>query len=183
MCSLNFKHSHWSSSFMELMLALMVFCFCEFIDIHVQLSTTIFKSVRKENTQTQEGGELCCKIFAIFWRTGLGPVCKYCSWTAQKQKFSEKEQKKIMDTGFLCGNTSSPTEVKKSRPTSCRIFTHFTIRPKTHYKVTHLVITCNLRNHLPKDRLPHVQNLLIKDTSKSPPNLGHTHVPHCWKER
>ena len=29
---------------------------------------------RKESTQTQEGGELCCKIFALFWRRGLGPV-------------------------------------------------------------------------------------------------------------
>ena len=35
--------------------------------------------VRKESTQTQEGGELCCKISAVFWRTGLGRVCKGCS--------------------------------------------------------------------------------------------------------
>jgi len=31
-------------------------------------------SDRNESTKAQEGGELCCKIFAIFWKTGLGPV-------------------------------------------------------------------------------------------------------------
>jgi len=30
---------------------------------------TIF--IRNESTQTQEEGELCCKIFAVFWRTSL----------------------------------------------------------------------------------------------------------------
>jgi len=78
--------------------------------------------------------------------------------------------------GFLCENTSSPTEVKKPRPNSCMIFTNFTIWAKTHYKVILLITTCNPRNRLPKDRSPHVQNPLIKDTSKSPLDLGHTHL-------
>ena len=82
----------------------------------------------------------------------------------------------MMDTEFLHVNTSSPIEVKKPRPTSYRILTHFTIRAKTRYKVILLVTTCNPCNRLPKDRSSHVQNPLIKDMSKSPLDLGPTHL-------
>jgi len=113
------------------------------------LSTLLERRVHKH-----KGSELCCKIFEIFQRTGLGPVRKGCSWTSQKRKFSKKWGKEIKDTGFLCGNTSSPTEVWKPWPTSCRIFKLFTIRAKTRYKVTHFVTTCNPYNRLPKIDYP-----------------------------
>ena len=47
-----------------------------------------------------------------------------------KAEIQRKRAKEIMDTRFLRGNTSSSTELKKPRPTSCRIFTHFTIQAK-----------------------------------------------------
>ena len=128
----------------------------------------------------KRGGELCCKIFAVFWRISLGPVCKGCSRNPQKRKFSEKWAKEILDTRFLRWNISSPTEVKKPQPTSCRIFTHFTIWAKTHYKVTYLATTCNTPNCLPKDPLPHVQNPLTWRRPKVILTWTHTQLTF-WK--
>jgi len=76
---------------------------------------------------------------------------------------------------LLHGNTSSPIEVKT--PDLPPIgFSQTSLYGLKHYNVTHLVTTCNTRNRLPYDRSPHVQNPLIKDTSQSPLDLGHTHL-------
>jgi len=76
---------------------------------------------------------------------------------------------------FLRENTSSPTKVKNHDLTPVG-FSESSLYGLKRYNVTHFVTTCNTRNRIPKDRSPHVQNPLIKDTSQSSFDLGHTHL-------
>jgi len=112
----------------------------------------LFVYDRKESKQTQEGVN-CVVRFSQFLENRLRSYLQRLFLNCPEAKTQRKRAKEIMDMGFLRENTSSPTEVKKPQPTSCRIFTHFTIRARTHYKVTLLVTTCNPHNRLPKDRL------------------------------
>jgi len=96
----------------------------------IQFIITCIILVRKESTQTQ-GGWIVLYGFCTFLVNRLRPCLQMVFLNWPEVEFLRKWAIEIMDMGFLRGKASSPTEVKKPRPTSCKIFINFTIRAKT----------------------------------------------------
>jgi len=68
--------------------------------------------------------------FRRFLENRLRPCSDILFMTRPETKIQRKEVEEIVNTEFLRGNTSSPTEVKKTMTYLCRIFNHFTIQAK-----------------------------------------------------
>jgi len=64
---------------------------------------SIMHTADLESTQSQEGGELWCPIFATFLANSLRPCSHRLFLSCKEAKNPTKLNAKIMDTGFLRG--------------------------------------------------------------------------------
>ena len=96
-----------------------------------QVQIKVLQCVRFKSTKTQEGGELYWQIFVSFWKQGRELFGQGVCSESRNGVAADVSRKVNRSTRyFYMENTSSPTAVKKPRPTPVRFSHTSTIRAK-----------------------------------------------------